>query len=53
MLKNCKSCDYGSTNELNDIVCTNSDSANCCEFMQDDDTCHHWQNYDNEFWGDK
>lgn len=49
MIKNCKSCDYGSINELNDIVCTNSDSANCCEFMRDDDTCQHWQNYQENY----
>lgn len=52
MDKTCKTCDYGSVNELKDIVCTNSNSANCCEFMNENDHCPQWQNYDLEFWGD-
>lgn len=49
MIKSCETCDYGSKNEIGDVVCVNSASANCCEFMSDDDHCPHWQNYQQEF----
>jgi len=52
MEKTCKTCDHGSKNELSDIICVSSDSANCCEFMGENDHCPQWQNYDLEFWGD-
>lgn len=53
MIKNCGTCDYGSRDELGDIVCVNGSSVNCAEFINDSDTCEHWQNYQNEFWGDE
>lgn len=56
MEKICKTCDYGSTNELKDIICTNSHSANCCEFMGENNNCPQWKaqghKFGDEFWSE-
>lgn len=49
---NCKNCDYGENTQAFGLICTCKLSEHNCDWVSEDYTCEHWQNHDNEFWGD-
>lgn len=39
----CASCQYGKPDDLGDRICTNVDSENCADWVDDDDACECWE----------
>lgn len=50
--KVCVTCKYGLANELGDLICVNADSENVADFVEPEDTCKHWQQYEKGFEND-
>ena len=62
-LKTCKNCDcaiklnmtsnrWTGDIDKNSLACSNENSIKCDDFVLPNDVCEHWQNHDNEIFGD-
>ena len=38
--------------DKNSLTCSNENSIKCDDFVFEHESCEHWQNHDNEFYGD-
>lgn len=49
LVKSCATCDYATYDEIKSLICVNSDSQRCAEFVSEDDNCEHWCNYQEDY----